>query len=646
MRNLALRSVSQAVNPAFSVNGGSSLADGLKICYVPIGQYSVRDLTGRTQPTNVGSYGTVSEDGPYGPSTQIYYDVGSDHTLLSGLASLSISALFKFTSLNSESTVVRKLYGFELGVTYAGAGTEAIYFTTYVGSNGLSPTTNSASIVAGKWYHCLVIQKAGVADVYLNGKYAFTVTPPGSVAPVFDYSYATQPGYFRVGPITNISIWNRALTGGEIARLAANPLAMLDSGKRWFAGGVGASSSYSQTYSASSTASASRIRLVGIPRSGSAGSATTLNRAITQSAKSATSSGTATGIRAIVRGAIAATSSAAVSQIRAIARAISASSAGTATYSRALARSVAATASSSASTIRSIAKSASASSGGSATAAIAKQLYRAYSATVSSATSIIRSIGTTAAASAGSASLMAYGRILFRSAAATAASAVSAVRSAGKIIAASSAGAASILGKQIYRAYSASSASSPAIVRAISRTASAASSGSSAAMAYGRILFRAATATVSSAATMATSKIFGRVFSAASTTAASIGQRSIALGRSATASATVAIGRVASLFRTISTASVSTASLIRAFSKAFSATASSLAFAAAIFLKKTTRGRAMGKTPWGKSATGSTTSGAAAAISLLRRVFVPAEHRTSSVDSESRRVIAEEDRQC
>ena len=645
MRNLALRSVSQAVNPAFSVNGGSSLADGLKICYVPIGQYSVRDLTGRTQPTTVGSYGTVSEDGPYGPSTQIYYNVGSDHTLLSGLASLSISALFKFTSLNSTSTVVRKWAGFELGVTYAGAGTEAIYFTTYVGSNGQSPTTNSASIVAGKWYHCLVIQKAGVADVYLNGKYAFTVTPPGSVAPVFDYSYETQPGYFRVGPITNISIWNRALTGGEIARLAANPLAMLDSGKRWFAG-VGASSSYSQTYSASSTASASRIRLVGIPRSGSAGSATTLNRAITQSAKSATSSGTATGIRAIVRGAIAATSSAAVSQIRAIARAISASSAGTATYSRALARSVAATASSSASTIRSIAKSASASSGGSATAAIAKQLYRAYSATVSSATSIIRSIGTTAAASAGSASLMAYGRILFRSAAATAASAVSAVRSAGKIIAASSAGAASILGKQIYRAYSASSASSPAIVRAISRTASAASSGSSAAMAYGRILFRAATATVSSAATMATSKIFGRVFSAASTTAASIGQRSIALGRSATASATVAIGRVASLFRTISTASVSTASLIRAFSKAFSATASSLAFAAAIFLKKTTRGRAMGKTPWGKSATGSTTSGAAAAISLLRRVFVPAEHRTSSVDSESRRVIAEEDRQC
>lgn len=566
MRNLALRNVFQAVNPALSVKSGSSLADGLKFCYVPNGQWNVKDLTGRTQQYGAASHGTSVADGPFGPSNMMYWSVGSDNTLLSGLKSIAISTIFKYTNTGSASNlIVRKSYGFELGITYS-AGTASLYFTTYVSSNGSTANTNSVTITVGRWYHCVVNQDtSGNANVYLNGKFAFTVTPNGTTAPVVDYYYALTAGYTQFGAISNVSMWNRALAGGELSRLFANPLAMLDVGERWFAG-VGASSSYSQTYSASSTASASRIRLVGIPRAGSAGSATALIRSIAPAAKSATASGTATRVRAIVRGAVAATSSAAASQIRAIGRAISASSAGTATmaYGRVLFRSATAAASSAATIARSIGKAISVSSTGSATLSTLRSLARTYS-----------------ASSAGSAT--------------------------------------AALTKQLYRAYAATAASAATIVRAISRTA-AMSAGSSAAMAYGRILFRVATATVSSAATMATAKIFGRVFSAASTAAASIGQRAVSVRRSATTAAAATATRLASLFRTISVAASAAPSITRAFSRTFSAGASAIATAVSIF-----------------------TSGAASAISLLRRVFVPAEDRSTTVQSETRKAVAQED---
>ena len=530
MRNLALRSVFQAVNPAISVKSGNSLADGLKFCYVPNGQWNVKDLTGRTQQYGANSYGTSVADGPFGQSNMMYWSVGSDNTLLSGLKSLSISAIFKYTNTGSSSNlIVRKSYGFELGITYS-AGTASLYFTTYVSSNGSTANTNSVTITVGQWYHCVVNQDAsGNANVYLNGKLAFTVTPNGTTAPVFDYLYALTAGYTQFGAISNVSMWNRALTGGELSRLCANPLAMLDAGERWFAG-VGASSSYSQTYSASSTASASRIRLVGIPRSGSAGSATALIRSIAPAAKSATASGTATRVRAIVRGAIAVTSSASASQIRGIARTISTSSAGAATmvYGRVLFRSAAALASNAASSARSIGKAISASSSGLATLSTLRSLARTYS-----------------ASSAGSAT--------------------------------------AALTKQLYRAYAATAASATAIVRAISRTPAAASAGSFAAMVYGRILFRVAAATVSATATMVTAKIFGRVFSAASTAAASIGQRAMSVRRSATAPAAATATRLASLFRTISVAASATPSITRAFSRTFSAGASAIATAVSIF---------------------------------------------------------------
>lgn len=512
MRNLALRNVFQAVNPALSVKSGSSLADGLKFCYVPNGQWNVKDLTGRTQQYGAGSYGTSVADGPFGPSNMMYWSVGSGNTLLSGLKSIAISTIFKYTNTGSASNlIVRKSYGFELGITYS-AGTASLYFTTYVSSNGSTANTNSVTITVGQWYHCVVNQDtSGNANIYLNGKFAFTVTPNGTTAPVFD-SYALQAGYTQFGAISNVSMWNRALTGGELSRLFANPLAMLDVGERWFAG-VGASSSYSQTYSASSTASASRIRLVGIPRSGSAGSATALIRSIAPAAKSATASGTATRVRAIVRGAIAVTSSASASQIRGIARTISTSSAGSATmaYGRVLFRSASAAASSAATIARSIGKAISVSSSGSATLSRLRSLARTYS-----------------ASSAGSAT--------------------------------------AAIAKQLYRAYAATAANGAAIVRAISRTASAASAGSSAAMAYGRILFRSAAATVSSVATMATAKIFGRVFSAASTAVASIGQRAISVRRSATSTAAAMASRIASIVRTIAAIASSSPSITRAFS--------------------------------------------------------------------------------
>ena len=105
MRNLALRNVGPSTR-RYPSKSGSSLADGLKFCYVPNGQWNVKDLTGRTQQYGAGSYGTSVADGPFGPSNMMYWSVGSGNTLLSGLKSIAISTIFKYTNTGSASNLI------------------------------------------------------------------------------------------------------------------------------------------------------------------------------------------------------------------------------------------------------------------------------------------------------------------------------------------------------------------------------------------------------------------------------------------------------------------------------------------------------------------------------------------------------------
>lgn len=117
-------------------------------------------------------------------------------------------------------------------------GNHEVKFETNQSGSNTTVISNVNTIIDITWQHYVCTLKSTTGYIYLNGQQVKTgsLTAPVSSSSNFKIcTYGGSSGFELNALITNLNIWNRALSASEVARLYADPYIMYRfPDNRWF----------------------------------------------------------------------------------------------------------------------------------------------------------------------------------------------------------------------------------------------------------------------------------------------------------------------------------------------------------------------------------------------------------------------------
>jgi hypothetical protein len=220
-----------SVNAAYPSSIASTISNGL-IAYWPLSNNSVADLSGNGNNGTASSI-TTSADRFGNPGGASYFNGTSSYISIPDQASLrlhstdfTISAWVKLSGPSTGSSIVTK----RIGGNSTGYGMGISSTNVTFGPGGGVAAIATATVDTGRWYMVSAVYTLSNSTVklYLNGVLVNTTTnfaSPGTLTPLLyigrdDPSTGTS-GYFFKGSMSDIRMYNRAVTSTEVSELYA-----------------------------------------------------------------------------------------------------------------------------------------------------------------------------------------------------------------------------------------------------------------------------------------------------------------------------------------------------------------------------------------------------------------------------------------